>query len=295
MTASINGMAERFRTMLAGASPIELPGCYDVLSSIIAQRAGFSSVFVSGYGVAASLLGNPDIGLTGLIETALVAKNVIGAISIPVVVDADNGYGNEDNVTRTVFELEYAGVAAMAMEDQVLPKKCGHSDNKVVLPLPLYMKKLECAMKARQTPMVIIARTDAPTLDEGILRAKQFYAAGADATIIDGLRSLDDVKRVADEVPGPKQINLIYGGKTPMLSVAELAKLGFKIVLYSTPALYAATQAMQTSLKKLKETGQLASIGDVSMKFGEFQNLIEGAYGERPHRRSLAAGGQTAQ
>ena len=289
MVASINGMAERFRGLLKGPEPIELPGCYDVLSAMIMQRSGFPAVFLSGYGVAASLLGNPDIGLTGLLETALVAKNVIGAISVPLVVDADNGYGNEDNVSRTVYEFEYAGVAAMAMEDQVLPKKCGHSEGKQVLPLPLYMRKLECALKARQTPMVIIARTDSPTLDDGIMRAKQFVSAGADAVIIDGLKSLEDVHRVAAEVPGPKQINLIYGGKTPLLSVDELAKLGFKIVLYSTPGLYAITRTLETWMKVLKEKRDLKAISDVSVTFGDFQKLIEGAYGQRPHRFAVGA------
>src|SRR5580700_2794822 len=119
--------AERFRSLLDGPRGIELPGCYDVLSAMLLERAGFEAVFMSGYGLAASLLGNPDIGLTSLVETSLMTKNVSGAIRVPLVVDADNGYGDEDSVVRTVYELERAGAAAIILEDQVFPKRCGHA------------------------------------------------------------------------------------------------------------------------------------------------------------------------
>src|SRR5262249_18012888 len=160
----------------------------------------------------------PDIGLTTLAETALLARNVANRVKVPVVVDADNGYGNEDNVLRTVYELEHAGAAAMIMEDQVFPKRCGHTEAKACIPLKDYLRKLQVALKSRQTPMVVVARTDAAPLDECIVRAKAFHDAGADLTLIDGLRTLDELKRVGAEVPGLKQINLIYGGKTPILS-----------------------------------------------------------------------------
>jgi 2-methylisocitrate lyase-like PEP mutase family enzyme len=228
--------------------------------------------------VAASLLGNPDIGLTSLVETALVTKNVSSAIHVPLVVDADNGYGNEDNVVRTVSELEHAGAAAMILEDQVFPKRCGHAGGKQVIPLDQYMRKLRCALKARQTPMCIVARTDATTLDEGILRAKEFHDAGADVLLIDGLPSLDALERVGSEVPGHKVINLIYGGKTPLLSSRRLHELGFKIVLYSTPALYTAAHAMLGAMRELRETGELESISARSVLFGDFQQLIEAQY-----------------
>jgi 2-methylisocitrate lyase-like PEP mutase family enzyme len=275
---SINGMAERLRAALLQPGHIELPGCHDVLSAMLLERAGFSYVFLSGYGVAASFLGNPDIGLTTLTETSLLTKNVTNRVAVPVVVDADNGYGNEDNVVRTIYELEHAGAAAVIMEDQVFPKRCGHTDDKKIIPLPHYMKKLECALKGRQTPLCIFARTDAVQLDEAIMRAKTFHAAGADVTLIDGLRSLDDIKRVADEVPGRKQINIIYGGKSPLLPAQAYADLGFKVVLYSTPTLYIAAQAMSTWMQRLHQTHDLNSISEASMKFPEFQSLIEKAY-----------------
>jgi 2-methylisocitrate lyase-like PEP mutase family enzyme len=275
---SINGMAERFRELLAGPQGIELPGCYDVLSAMVLERSGFPAVFMSGYGIAASLLGNPDIGLTSLVETALLTKNISRAIHVPLVVDADNGYGNEDNVVRTVHELEHGGAAAMILEDQVFPKRCGHSAGKAVIPLEQYMRKLEYALDARQTPLVIVARTDASTIDEGIRRAKAFHAAGADVTLIDGLPSVEALQRIGSEVPGHKVINLIHGGKTPLLPTDQLHALGFKIVLYSTPALYTAMNAMLSTMKMLKATRRLDSISDRSVSFLEFQQIIEEGY-----------------
>jgi methylisocitrate lyase len=226
-------------------------------------------------------MGNPDIGLTSVTETALIATNVASATRVPIIVDADNGYGNEDNVMRTVFELEHSGAAAMIMEDQISPKRCGHTAGKKVEPLSQYMKKLECALRGRQTPLCIVARTDVMDLDEAIQRARAFHSAGADVVLVDGLPSLDAAKRVADEVPGHKQINLIYGGKTPILPAAELEKLGFKIVLYSTPALYVAANAILRSMKVLRERRDLNAISDASVKFADFQEFIESAYKKR--------------
>ena len=285
MKSSINGMAEEFRSQLDKPGAVELPGCYDVLSAMILEEAGFNAVFLSGYGVAASMLGNPDIGLTSLAETTAAAKSVVNALKIPIVVDIDNGYGNEDNVLRVIHELEYSGVAAVIMEDQIMPKRCGHSGNKQVIPIEQYMAKLECALKSRQTPMTVIARTDSMDLSEAISRAKMFHAAGADVTLIDGLSSRDAIKRVADEVPGHKQINLIYGGKTPLLSVKELAELGFKVVLYSTPALYAAAQTLLESMRRLRESHDINSISSESIPFKNFQEFIERKYAERNARK----------
>jgi 2-methylisocitrate lyase-like PEP mutase family enzyme len=286
---SINNKAERLRELLGSPDGLELPGCFDVLSAMILERAGFQAVFMSGYGIAASFLGNPDIGLTSLVETALLTKNIAHAIDLPLVVDADNGYGNEDNVVRTVHELETSGAAAMILEDQVFPKRCGHAAGKAIIPLDQYMRKLECALEARRTPMVIVARTDATSIDEGILRAKRFHAAGADVTLVDGLASVEALKRVGDEVPGHKVINLIHGGKTQLLPSQQLHDLGFKIVLYSTPALYVATNAMMKLMSVLAETRDLNSISEESTTFREFQAFIEGQYFTRPGSEGLSS------
>lgn len=283
MGRSINGMAERFRARLEAPGTIPLPGCHDVLSALLAQEAGFEEIFLSGYGVAASTLGNPDIGLTTLSETAMVAKHVVSAVQVPVVVDVDNGYGNEENVSRTIYEMEAAGVAAIQFEDQVFPKRCGHAVGKKVLPLDLYLKKLEAALKARQTPLCIIARTDSTDLDDAIMRARKFLDAGAEAVIIDGLRDEAAVKRVAKDVHGHKQLNLIYGGKTPIVTVDEADKLGYKILLFSTPGLYTATKTMRAQFSKLRETGDLNSIADASVDFAAFQEFIEAGYRSRKY------------
>ncbi len=285
---STNPMADRLRHLLASPEGLELPGCYDVLSAMILERAGFPAVFMSGYGAAASFLGNPDIGLTSLVETALITKNVAAALHVPLVVDADNGYGDEDSVVRTVLELERAGAAAIILEDQVFPKRCGHAAGKSVIPLDRYMRKLECALEARQTSLVIVARTDATTMDEGIRRAKCFASAGADVTLVDGLPSREALQRVGSEVPGHKIINLIHGGKTPLLPSDELHDLGFKIVLYSTPALYTAARAMLDSMSRLAVTRQLGSISDESIAFRDFQGMLESAYFQRRGAGGLA-------
>jgi len=296
MNASINGMAERVREQLARPGHvIELPGCYDVLSAMVLESAGFSAVFLSGYGVAASLCGNPDIGLTTLSETVLMTRNTAAAVRVPLVVDADNGYGNEDNVTRVVAELEAAGAAAIILEDQVLPKRCGHAAGKAVVPLAAYMRKLEAAMRVRRTPLVIVARTDSPVLDDAIERARTFQAAGADVVLIDGLPSLEAIHRVADEVPGPKQINLIYGGKSPMLRLDELGRLGFKVVLYSTPALYVAFRAMTESMRVLQERHDLDAIAGHSASFGEFQKFLADRYADRTGHVEPAPGPDDAE
>lgn len=275
---SINGGAEQFRALLARSGPIALPGCYDVLSAMLLEQAGFEAVFASGYGIAASMLGSPDIGLTNLVETAVMARNISTRVGVPVVVDADNGYGVEDNVARTVQELEHAGAAAITLEDQVIPKRCGHSASKEVVPLAVYMRKLETALKTRRTPMVIIARTDETNLDAAIKRGQAFHAAGADAVLVDGLQSMDALKRVAAEVPGPKQVNLIHGGKTPLMSVDELYSLGYKIVLYSTPALFLVTRALQESLPRLRQTGHLGSLSEASCSFHDLQSFLQTRY-----------------
>jgi 2-methylisocitrate lyase-like PEP mutase family enzyme len=255
---------------------------------MILERAGFPAVFMSGYGAAASFLGNPDIGLTSLVETALITKNVAGALHVPLVVDADNGYGDEDNVVRTVYELERAGAAGMILEDQVFPKRCGHAAGKAIIPLDRYMRKLECALEARQTNMVIVARTDATNIEEGILRARAFAAAGADVTLVDGLPSAEALERVGREVPGFKVINLIEGGKTPLLPSDELHRLGFRVVLYSTPALYTAARTMLDLMTRLVKSRDLRSISEESLAFRDFQALMEDHYFGRRGSGGLA-------
>lgn len=283
MGVSRNLMAERYRELLAAPAFIELIGCHDALSAMVAEQSGFQAVFLSGYSVAASTFGNPDIGLTTLSETCFLAGNMIRRLKIPVIVDIDNGYGNEDNVIRAVHELESAGAAGIILEDQVLPKQCGHTANKRVLPVDEYLRKLDAALRCRQTPLVVVARTDAAPLDEAIRRANIYHAAGADVTLIDGVSSAAELQRITDEVPGPKQVNLIYGGKTPLQSAPELFALGFKVILYSTPTLFLAMQSLQEWLPRLHRTHDLSVLSPVSAHFKEFQRFIEELYLRHVH------------
>jgi 2-methylisocitrate lyase-like PEP mutase family enzyme len=274
-------MSERLRSRLSSRSALVIPGCYDALSAMLLERAEFEAVFLSGYGVAASLLGNPDIGLTGLSETSMMARHVAAAVQLPVLVDADNGYGDEHHVRRTVSELEHAGAAGMVLEDQVLPKRCGHWGRKDVIPLPAYLRKLEQALAARRTPLVVVARTDASDLDDAIARAKASHAAGADVTMIEGLTSLEAIRRVGGEVAGAKQVNLILGGRTPLLSVKDLEAMGFQIVVYSTPALYVAASAVTRAMKRLREADDLRAVEADSLSLEEFQRFMEARYESR--------------
>lgn len=283
MPGSLNGMAERYREMLAAPGFIELIGCHDTLSALIAEASGFTAIFLSGFGAAASVFGSPDIGLTTLSETSFLARNMIRQLRRPVIVDVDNGYGNEDNVIRTVYEMESAGAAGIVLEDQVLPKRCGHSDQKAVLPLDQYLRKLDCALKCRKTPLVVVARTDATSIDEAIQRARTFHAAGADVTLVDGVGSDADLKRIAEEVPGSKQVNLIYGGRTPLASAPELYRRGFKVILYSTPTLFLMMRSLTEWMKRLQATHDLGSLAEVSATFSEFQSFIQKNHLVRAH------------
>jgi len=228
--------------------------------------------------------------LTSLDETISTARRVVAAVDVPVVLDIDNGYGDEDNVVRAIREAEAIGVAAVQLEDQVLPKRCGHAAGKQVCSFDVALRKVECALDARRGELCVIARTDATNLDEAIRRARAFSAAGAEVTIVDGLKSQADLERVANEVSGPKQVNLILGGKTPILPNAEVERVGFKIVLYSTPALYVATNAMLGALELLRTSGDLGAIADRSIGFDAFQALIETHHtARRPKPRTRTA------
>jgi 2-methylisocitrate lyase-like PEP mutase family enzyme len=171
------------------------------------------------------------------------------------------------------------------MEDQISPKRCGHAEGKKVLPMELYLSKLAAALKARQTPLSIIARTDSTDLDDAVQRARKYLETGADAAIIDGLRSMEAVRRVGREVPGNKQLNLIFGGKTPILTVDQAQEAGFKILLYSTPALYLTAHALRQWLPALRQSRDLKALTDASLQFDEFQQFIEKSYRERKYLR----------
>ena len=259
--------------------PLVLPGCYDALGARLIEQAGFDAAYMTGFGTAAGLLGRPDVGLLGLAEMVDNARRIASAVDLPIVADADTGYGNQINVIRTVQEYERSGVAGIHIEDQVLPKKCGHMDNKQVVDAVEFVGKIKAAAAARQDPdFVLIARTDARAphgLDEAIRRAHACVEAGADVLFVEALLGVDEIERVSTEFAGiPLLFNWVEGGMTPPLTYAEIAELGFAMIIMPIGTMLAATRAMQSFLAKLKVDGTPARFVDELMGFDEFTDTI---------------------
>ncbi len=269
----------RLRELLAGDLPVLLPGCYDALGARLIEQAGFDAVYMTGFGTSASLLGRPDVGLLGLSEMVDNARRIVAAVDRPVVADADTGYGNQINVIRTIQAYEQAGVAGVHIEDQVLPKKCGHMEGKQVVSAAEFEAKIAAAVAARSNPdFVVIARTDARAthgFEAAIDRAKAAAAAGADLLFVEALIDGDELRAVADELADHKLVfNWAEGGKTPPLTHAEIAELGFAAVIMPISTLLAATRAMQEVLARIKADGTPAEVVADLPAFGEFTDLI---------------------
>ncbi len=256
-----------------------LPGCYDALGARLIEQAGFDAVYMTGFGTSAGLLGRPDVGLLGLHEMVGNARRIVDAVRLPVVADADTGYGNQINVIRTVQEYERAGVAGLHLEDQVLPKKCGHMEGKQVVEHEEMVGKVRAAAAARTDPdLVLIARTDARAphgLDEAIRRAHACAEAGADVLFVEALEGIEEIERVSTEFGGvPLLFNWAEGGKTPPLDHATIAELGFAMIIAPIGTLLSATRAMQEFLGRLRADGTPAAFVDELMAFGEFTDTI---------------------
>lgn len=269
----------RFRQLLSAPGPVILPGCYDALGARLIEQAGFDAVYMTGFGASASLLGRPDVGLLGLSEMADHAARIVAATDLPVIADADTGYGNPINVIRTVQTYERAGVAGLHIEDQVMPKRCGHMEGKVVVPATEFEAKVRAAVEARQNPdFVIIARTDARAphgMDDALARARAAKAAGADILFVEALQSMEELKLVASELSDiPLLFNWAEGGKTPPLTRDEIADLGFAMIIMPISTLLVATRAMQEVLARLKVDGTPAEAVKEMPAFDEFTDLI---------------------
>ena len=246
--------AKTLRTALAEEKTLLVPGSYDAFSAKILKQAGFKVVYMSGSAVTASLTGMPDVGILTLTEMVNQARNMVNGVDIPLICDADNGYGNPINVVRTVKEYERIGVAGIHIEDQVAPKRCGHFDGKQVLPSLEMVKKIEAARYAREDEdFLLIARTDARSvmgLEEALIRAKIYFEAGADMIFVESPQSEEELETISRELAGiPLLVNMVEGGKTPVLPFERLSEMGYKIVLYPTCGIRAAAK----SLKDLAE------------------------------------------
>lgn len=273
-------MTRLFRNMLKEPGIIVLPGTYDALSAKLAERVGFKIITHTGYGTAASLLGQPDVGLVSFKEMCDRVAEIARAVRIPVMSDADTGYGNPINVYRTVKEYIRAGAAGLFIEDQVWPKRCGHMSGKQIIPAEDMVAKIKAAVDAKSdedVDFVVGARTDAIAtdgIDEAIRRANLYSKAGVDFVYIEAYENIDQMKRAAEEVDSPLVLNLIEGGKTPIVSVKEAEKMGFKIVAFPLTALLAATKAITDALRILKETGSAQSYISELTTWAEFNEII---------------------
>jgi 2,3-dimethylmalate lyase len=270
---------KNLKSMLKSKKPLVIPGVYDALGAKIAQKVGFEAMFQTGYGTSATLFGMPDYGFIGATETVDNARRICRAVSVPVIVDSDTGYGNALSVWKLVKELESAGAAGIFLEDQRWPKRCGHMQGKEVITQEEYTEKLSAAIDARENKdFIIVARTDARAtqgLDAAIERGKQNKKTGADAVFVEAPRSIGEMKKIGKEINAPLVANMIEGGATPLSSAETLNRMGFKIILYPLSVLYANTFATMNILKELKKSGTTAKYKQKVVNFDQFNDLVE--------------------
>ena len=266
------------RQMMTGKQIVVAPGAHDALTAKIIEQVGFSAVYMTGYGQAASHLGKPDVGLLTLTEMVARASNIVEAVNVPVIADADTGFGNAVNVMRTLREYEKAGVAAIQLEDQVAPKKCGHMTGRQVVSKEEMVGKIKAAADVRTDPdLMIIARTDARTvhgIGEALERAKAYEEAGADILFIESPESVEEMKQITTSFKVPVLANMVEGGRTPFLPVQDLQGLGYDLVIFPTASTYLVTKALTRLMTVLKETGTTASLIPEMITFEEFNDLI---------------------
>ena len=296
LTRSTGGTA-RLRELLDTGETILAPGAFDPLAARCVEEAGFGAVYMTGFGTAAAMLGRPDVGLVTMTEMVDNAARIAACVDIPVIADADTGYGNPVNVIRTVGAFEAAGVAGIHIEDQVAPKKCGHMDGKAVISTDEMTQKIRAAVDARvSSDFAIIARTDAVAvegLDRAVDRAGEYRAAGADVLFIEAVRTEEEAATVAEAFPGvPLLFNWAEGGKTPPIGLGRLKDLGYRIVIFPISTLLAATGAMRSILAEISATGTpAASLPDLPT-FDEFVDFIGLPAVKRAERRYAAGSGQ---
>ncbi len=278
------------RALLARGGLLIAPGVYDGLSARIAESAGFDALYVSG-GAIARGMGYPDVGLVTQTEMVKRLEEIRAVTRLPLIVDADTGYGNALNVIRTVRAYERAGAAALHLEDQVEPKRCGHYEGKQIVGVHEMAQKVRAAIAARENPaLLLIARTDARAvvgLEEAIARSNAYAEAGADVIFVEAPQSLEEIERIAREVRAPLLINMFWGGKTPLVPPEQLAELGYRIMIVPSDLQRAAIRAMQRAAAVLRQQGSTAAIADEMVSFAEREQVIGLAEVEELQRRFL--------
>ena len=268
----IHRLLEKERTLI-------FPGVYDALGAKLVEKAGFPLSFISGYSVAATHLGLPDFGYLTQTEMVATAKRVCASVKIPIIIDADTGYGNALNVIRTVNDLIDAGAAGMFLEDQVWPKRCGHMKGKRVISAEEQAMKIRAAVDARRgRDFFIVARTDARqvnNVEDAIQRCRKYKEAGADALFVEAPRSKEELATIAKELPPPLVANMLEGGVTPLLTKDELEKIGFQLIVCPLTALYASAKAMQDMFELIKTKGTTRDALGRLLPFQQFHDIID--------------------
>ncbi|MFG1271521.1 isocitrate lyase/PEP mutase family protein [Xanthobacter flavus] len=266
------------KNLVARRAAITVPGTANAMFARVIENLGFDAIYVSGAGIANMALGAPDIGLTTLTEVAEATAAIADAVSLPIIVDADTGFGNAVNMVRTIRMLERAGAAGIQIEDQVFPKKCGHFSGKEVITTAEMVQKIKAAVDARiDGDIQIIARTDAAAVegfDRAMERAHAFVEAGADMTFVEAPVTVEELARIPRELPVPQIANIVFGGRTPDPGREQLAQMGFSLVLYANAALQAALKASYEVLEALKREGSLASVSHRLATFDERQKAV---------------------
>jgi len=269
-----------FRKLLYNDSkPLVVPGVYDAIGARIAQKVGFKAMFQTGYGTSATLLGMPDYGFIGSTETVENARRICQAVSVPVIVDADTGYGNPLSVWKLVRELEAAGASGIFLEDQKWPKRCGHMTGKEVITKEEYAEKLRAALDARKNKdFIIVARTDARApegLDSAIERGLEYKKNGADAIFVEAPKSIAEMKKIGQSINAPLVANMIEGGATPLLSATKLHEMGFKLILYPLSILFANAFASLQILRELRKSGTTVRFKKNLVLFEQFNDIVD--------------------
>jgi len=261
------------------SKPLVIPGVYDAIGAKIVEKVGFQAMFQTGYGTSATLLGMPDYGFIGSTETIDNARRICHAVSVPVIVDADTGYGNALSVDKLVRELETAGASGIFLEDQKWPKRCGHMKGKEVIPKDEYAEKLQAALDARSNKdFIIVARTDARAtegLDKAIERGLFYKKTGADVIFIEAPKTIQEMKKIGNSLNVPLVANMIEGGVTPIISQSKLHSMGFKIILYPLSVLFSNTFATFQTLRELKRLGATKKSKKRMVNFDQFNEIVE--------------------
>jgi 2-methylisocitrate lyase-like PEP mutase family enzyme len=276
----------RLRGLLERREPTLLPGAANALAARIIEDLGYKAVYVSGAGVTNTFLGVPDIGLISLTELASHVSAIRDAVSLPLIVDADTGFGNPINVAHTIQVIERSGANAIQLEDQIFPKRCGHFAGKSVISTAEMVQKVHAAVDSRRDKdFVIVARTDAIAahgFNDAMDRAAAYIEAGADVTFVEAPKTVEQMSKIAKQLGVPQIVNIVVGGLTPMLDMNELAKMGFSLILYANAALQASIAGMQTVLGHLKAHGSLDAVSEHLAGFEERQRIVS-----KPHFDSL--------